>query len=728
MKAAQIEDYFGQMHDQILAMAEDPTVISAMKDFNAGFSSVSTDLRISETGMLPVNAAVDEYFTQQYLKRLNRNLDRPAKLEEESSTNPNARVLQEMYIASNSFPVGSKHKLDDPGDGSTYSKSHRFYHPVLRNYLKKFGYYDIFLVDIEDGDIVYTCFKEVDFGTSLISGPFSKTNLARSFRAAKESNSKAEVHIVDFEPYHPSYNAPAAFISTAIYEGDRKTGVLIFQMPIDRINDIMTNKRQWTAVGLGQSGETYIVGDDYTLRNQSRFLIEDSTNYFRMIEEIEKDKQVVSRIHEFNSSIGLQRVRTAGTEAALKGESGEKIFPDYRAVPVLSSYKPLKIEGMHWVIMSEIDESEAFSYVNTLRRQLLMALFVLLLIIAAGSMLISRRITRPLKTLSFDAMELAKGNFDVEINIKRKDEIGILALSFRKMQISIKNLIEELRHINQNLEEKVVERTQEIHRQKELVEHQNKEILDSINYALRLQQAILPPRENFETTFHDSFVLFKPKDIVSGDFYWLAHRENHILVAAVDCTGHGVPGAMVSMVGSNGLEQCVGEFGLRKTSDILDKLRELVIKTFESKGEEVKDGMDIALVSMHYTDASRTNAVIEYSGANNPLWIMRKGAAEIEETKADKQPIGVFDFGKPFNAHRIELQKGDCFYLFTDGYADQFGGPNGKKFRYKPLKTLLQSIYEKPMAEQNRILDETFESWRGELQQIDDVCIIGIRI
>jgi serine phosphatase RsbU (regulator of sigma subunit) len=273
-----------------------------------------------------------------------------------------------------------------------------------------------------------------------------------------------------------------------------------------------------------------------------------------------------------------------------------------------------------------------------------------------------------------------------------------------------------------------VERTLEINKQKELVEHQNKEILDSINYALRLQQAILPPPEAFAKSLKDSFVLFKPKDIVSGDFYWLTRRENITLVAAVDCTGHGVPGALVSMVGASGLDRCVGEFSLRKPSDVLDKLRQLVIATFEAKGDEVKDGMDIALVSLVYTDESRTKAVLNYSGANNPLWTLRNGAGEIDEIKANKQPIGVFDFGKPFTNHELELNAGDCVYIFTDGYADQFGGPMGKKFRYKTLKTLLQSIASQPMEEQKRILSETLENWRGDLQQIDDVCVIGIRI
>jgi serine phosphatase RsbU (regulator of sigma subunit) len=544
------------------------------------------------------------------------------------------------------------------------------------------------------------------------------------------------VKLVDFLPYHPSYNAPASFIATPIFDGDKKVGVLIFQMPIDKINDIMTNKREWSQVGLGSTGETYIVGDDFTLRNQSRFLIEDSANYFKMIKEIGLPDATVERIRNFNSSIGLQPVKTEGTEAALKGQTGAKIFPDYRGVPVLSAYKPLKIEGMHWAIMSELDESEAFAKVFTLRDQIIIAFSILIVVIAIFSLFLSRRITKPLKELTYDAMELAKGNFKVEIPTGRRDEIGILALSFKKMQISIGNLIEELKHINQNLEQKVIERTEEINQQKELVEHQNKEILDSINYALRLQKAILPEKEHMDQALKESFVLFKPKDIVSGDFYWISEKPEETLVAAVDCTGHGVPGALVSMVGSNNLDRCVGEFDLRKPSDILDKLKELVVATFESTGDEVKDGMDISLVALAPESSRGNKSVLQYSGANNPLWIIRKDTkppaegedANVFEIKADKQPIGKFDYGKPFTNHEVEVEKGDCVYIFTDGYADQFGGPLGKKFRYKTLKNLLLQIHHLPMSEQRNILDETFEKWKGELAQIDDVCVIGIRV
>jgi len=260
-----------------------------------------------------------------------------------------------------------------------------------------------------------------------------------------------------------------------------------------------------------------------------------------------------------------------------------------------------------------------------------------------------------------------------------------------------------------------------IEEQKALVEEKNKEVLDSIIYAKRLQDAILPPLSIISKYLPESFVLYKPKDIVAGDFYWMERAGDTILIAACDCTGHGVPGAMVSVVCSNALNRAVKEFRITETGKILDKVRELVLETFEQSESEVKDGMDISLVAISYQPLA-----ISWSGAYNSLWYIRNG--ELREVAADKQPIGKNDKPTSFNTHNLNLQKGDTLYLFTDGYADQFGGDKGKKFKYKPFQEKLLAISNKPMAEQKQELETTFENWKGDLEQVDDVLIIGIRV
>jgi serine phosphatase RsbU (regulator of sigma subunit) len=260
----------------------------------------------------------------------------------------------------------------------------------------------------------------------------------------------------------------------------------------------------------------------------------------------------------------------------------------------------------------------------------------------------------------------------------------------------------------------------EVELQKELVEEKNKEITDSITYAKRLQQAILPPDKYITQYLPENFVLYKPKDIVAGDFYWMEVKNDLILIAAADCTGHGVPGAMVSVVCSNALNRTVKEFGIFEPGKILDKVRELVIETFEKSESEVMDGMDISLCSIN-----KKTGEIKWSGANNPLWYFQDG---IQEITANKQPIGKTDKPLPFTTNTIQLNKGEQIYLFTDGYADQFGGEKGKKFKYKQFQEVLLSNKDKSLNEQKKILNDTIEKWKGNLEQVDDILVIGIRL
>lgn len=282
------------------------------------------------------------------------------------------------------------------------------------------------------------------------------------------------------------------------------------------------------------------------------------------------------------------------------------------------------------------------------------------------------------------------------------------------------------------------EKNELIKKQKGVVDEKNASISDSINYAKRLQSAILPTAAQVNQFLPDSFLLFKPKDVVSGDFHWFETKNNTVLIAAADCTGHGVPGAMVSVVCSNALNRVVNEFGIVAPSKILDKTRELVIETFAKSEENVVDGMDIAFCAIDLKTKK-----ITFSGANNPIWIIRKNqnftASEFDsvyqkselvllELKGDKQPVGFYTHQKEFTQTEIQLLEGDIVYLFTDGFADQFGGEKGKKFKYKPFKNTLIEINEMSMIEQEKELKSIFNSWKGDLDQVDDVCVIGFKL
>ena len=307
------------------------------------------------------------------------------------------------------------------------------------------------------------------------------------------------------------------------------------------------------------------------------------------------------------------------------------------------------------------------------------------------------------------------------------------------------------------------------------IEVKNKEITDSIVYAKRIQDTILPSNSFIDENLKDTFVLFKPKDVVSGDFYWMecsagsmqnaVGKEEQVVtdgnsssglplgklegattfLAAADCTGHGVPGAMVSVVCATALSKVVQEEHITAPGQILDRTRELVVERFKRSQEDVKDGMDISLAALAHSTKSEhgeQKALLQWSGANNPLWIVSKreqvydGCSRVltgetcflHEVTADKQPIGKVDDPKDFKTHTIELKPGDTFYLFSDGFHDQFGGDKAKKFKTSNFKKLLLSIHDRSMTEQKTLLDEAFENWKGELEQVDDVCVIGVRI
>lgn len=286
--------------------------------------------------------------------------------------------------------------------------------------------------------------------------------------------------------------------------------------------------------------------------------------------------------------------------------------------------------------------------------------------------------------------------------------IAMLVITFIFWNISFRKEV-KLRAV---AEEKLKETLNE-------VEEKQKEITDSINYAKRIQEAILPSFDFIKTHLPNSFIYYQPKDIVAGDFYWAEKVNNDFFIAAADCTGHGVPGALVSVVCCNALNRTVNEFKLTDPGKILDKTRELVLESFSKNGGDIKDGMDISLISIN-------GNTIKWAGANNPLWYYQNN--ELKEIKANKQPIGKTDHAEPFTTHTIELQKGDSLYLFTDGFADQFGGPKGKKFKYKQLEDLLVSSNDLSISEQHLTLKNTLNSWRGKLEQVDDVCVIGIRV
>ena len=304
-----------------------------------------------------------------------------------------------------------------------------------------------------------------------------------------------------------------------------------------------------------------------------------------------------------------------------------------------------------------------------------------------------------------------------------------------KLKAHQRIVLEKNEELNQLVEE-VTAQKDEIEMQREKLIDINSDITQSIAYAEQIQNSILPKKHILDQTLSDNFILFKPKDIVSGDFYWFTKLDNKFIIAVVDCTGHGVPGAFMSMLGASLLREIIIKERVIEPAKVLNLLRTEVISALQQKGTigEQKDGMDIALISIDLDTYE-----MQYAGANNPIYAVAKhingyepliysGNRGFYEIKPDKMPISYFIRMNSFTTKTIQLQKGDSIYLFSDGYPDQFGGAKNRKFKYKPFKELLINNANKPMAEQKIILEETLYKWQGNSAQVDDITIIGLKL
>jgi serine phosphatase RsbU (regulator of sigma subunit) len=393
--------------------------------------------------------------------------------------------------------------------------------------------------------------------------------------------------------------------------------------------------------------------------------------------------------------------------------------------------------------------SDQTSDYNYLRNELIkfIVIFSLTLIIVIILIYIKTKvITEPIKKLVSKVNRITHGHLNERAEVVGNNEITTLSKQFNRM-------IEELESYYNELEQKVEERTREIQQQKEEIsaqrdaiedqrnlladknesiekayleiQAQKKHITDSIVYAQRIQNAILPSNDLINKLIPNNFVLYKPKDIVSGDFYWVDKNLGKSIIAAVDCTGHGVPGAFMSIIGTNQLDYAVRTVKAKTAAEILDALSEGVENSLnqEASSTKVKDGMDISLVVIDYK-----NMVVEFAGAYNPLYLIRNG--EMLVYKADKYAIGSHsDYpDRRYTNHTIDLQKNDILYIFSDGYADQFGGPNGRKYMYQKFREYLLKISDLTLEQQKLKLEEEHLSWRGKEIQVDDIIVIGIKI
>lgn len=431
-KAAQADAYFRTMRYTVETLSENDMVVEAMVRFNRSFRELENNIIPTEW-----DGALEAYYTAQFFPKLFANLPGQADYNLYRPQNQAGLYLQYHYIVANQFEDGQKLLLDQAADQSEYSNVHAYYHPRLRTVAQKLGFDDLILVNIETGDVVYTVSKQTDFGSNLTNGPYRRNNEAAAVELVRNNTERGTAHLVDFELYRPGYGAPTAFWSAPLYNGNHLVGVLMAQISLTALNKIMTDNQQWGQVGLGATGETYLVGGDHFMRSDARQRLEAPAAYAQRLAELGTAQQTAQLIDNLSTTILLQEVHSPAVDAALQNREGTEFATNYLDQAVLASYQPLVLEDLQWAVITEMAASEVFAPVYTFQRQLLIASVLLIVTLAFLTIGIASLFMRPLNLLVQGARAVTQEGAGqqaaaVEINITSQDEWGELATAFNE--------------------------------------------------------------------------------------------------------------------------------------------------------------------------------------------------------------------------------------------------------------------------------------------------------
>lgn len=427
-KVDQIEAYFRNMRYTVEVLSRNDMVVEAMVRFNRAYKHLENQSVPTEW-----DQGLESYYTNQFFPKLFANLPGQADYLLYRPNNQAGLYLQYHYIAANPYPDVQKMQLDQAEDGSEYSKVHGDYHPRLRDLIRKLGYEDLILVNFETGDVVYSVAKRTDFASNLDSGPYRNSNEAAAVELVRANAERGVAQLVDFELYRGKYGAPAAFWGAPIYNGSHLVGVLLIQISVDEIDRIMTSNRNWLEVGLGRTGEIYLVGPDMFMRSNSRFLLEDPKNYQILLESLGVPESTIQRILSFDTSILLQKVSSFAVAEVLQNETDTTFTTDYRHVPVLVSYQPLMLEGLRWGLIATMDEEEAFTFLYTFQRRFWISLVLILTLLAFLTIGVANFYVQPIYKLLEGIRRVNRGESNVTVKLPAHDEFGELADGFNNM-------------------------------------------------------------------------------------------------------------------------------------------------------------------------------------------------------------------------------------------------------------------------------------------------------
>ncbi|NQZ56474.1 MAG: HAMP domain-containing protein [Lentisphaeraceae bacterium] len=445
-KAAEIESYFSTINNQLITFAHGKTVVQAMGDFRKSFHSADDELKFTSSQVEAASQQNNKFYHNAFKPSfVKKGGDQSIVDGLVPETKSDVGLLQSIYVTE-----GKNENTVDAQVNISYNKHHKNYHPIFTDFLNRFGYYDIFLIDADSGEIVYTVFKEIDYGTSLLTGPYANTNFGDVFRKARTLKEN-DVAIVDFESYVPSYMAPASFVATPIFVDGEVIGVLAFQMPVDKINQVMTGisgektKGFWPELGLGESVSIYMVGKDYRVKNEMRLWLEKKEVALEELKSNGYDEAILKHIHENEAAFGVLKYESPASENAFLQDAGTGESKSLLGENTFASFAKLKLHGLQWAMICEISQTEALEAISHLQLLMLISALILIVVAVFASYLFARRISRPIIEVTAVAKALADGDLTNEVKFNSEDEIGQLSEAINTSIGSLSNTIKRVK-------------------------------------------------------------------------------------------------------------------------------------------------------------------------------------------------------------------------------------------------------------------------------------------
>lgn len=441
-KSRQVEEYFRTIDAELRLLANSRMVADATREFRTAAD------KLDRGGASPeLRKKVDTWYAENFVPAIARVSGKEPTVADYLPVSAAPYYLQYHYIVANPNPKERRKLIDDPGDGSDYSKLHAVYHPLMRAAAATVGFFDLMLTDPKSGRLIYTVEKEVDFATSLQAGPYRSTNVAAAVARCAVPLDRSTVCLEDFAPYAPSRGAPTAFMAAPVVDRGVVIGVLIAQLSNEEIDEVVTGGRRWRQEGFGETGEAYLVGPDHLVRSGPRTFYENRENYFAELKAVGAPDEEIAAIRSYGTPVLHQRVDTKATQAALAGVEGMGEIVGYRGVPTLASWGPLAISGVNWALVAKIDTAEAFAPIYQLRRDLLLVGGLVLLVMAAAAAWLSRALLGPLRELTAGVRRFAAGDYGASVPVRSQDEISQLCSAFNGM-------VEDLHQKNTVIENK----------------------------------------------------------------------------------------------------------------------------------------------------------------------------------------------------------------------------------------------------------------------------------